>query len=166
MLSWIFKNQAAPEFKELDMPTGQKLVPIKNIISWAQQLEGDDYVFGKENDGKTTDEIEAEDCSELVQNACDQNGVVPKMPDGAIYQYRHCKVRGTLITVTEGIKTYGALLFRIGDSGNHVAFSFGNGKTFEARGRAYGVGSWNAEGRPWTHAALIPGVDYSGNKEV
>lgn len=135
-------------------------VPIKQIVEWAQELEGDDYVFGRENDGKDADEITAEDCSELVQNACDENGVTPRMPDGAIYQYRHCKVHGTLISVQKGIKTYGALLFRISESGNHVAFSLGNGKTFEARGRAYGVGSWNAIGRPWTHAGLIPGADY------
>lgn len=143
------------------------MIPIKQIIDWAQQLDGIDYRFGAENDGKDADEIRAEDCSELVQNACDENRVVPAMPDGAINQYHHCKAHGTLIPVSQGIKTYGALLFRITpETGNHVVFSLGNGKTFEARGRAYGVGSWNAEGRPWTHAALIPGVDYSKGKEA
>ena len=138
------------------------MIPIKQIITWAQQLEGDDYVFGQENDGKPADEIEAEDCSELVQNACDQNHVVPRMPDGAINQYRHCRDENTLISVDKAIHTYGALLFRITpETGNHVAFSLGSGKTFEARGKAYGVGSWNSEGRSWTHGALIPGVEYA-----
>lgn len=139
---------------------GRRMVPIKKIMGWVTQLEGLPYRFGTEQDGREADEITAEDCSEMVQNACDENGVIPRMPDGAIYQYRHCKKYNTLIPVAQGIETYGALLFRIGGETNHVAFSLGNGKTFEARGRAYGVGSWSAEGRGWTHAALIPGVDY------
>ncbi len=135
------------------------MILIKTIIDWAVRLQGKPYVFGTEQDGKVNPS--AEDCSELVQNACDMNHVVPKMPDGAIYQYRHCKKYKTLISVDEAIKTYGALLFRISDSGNHVAFSLGNGTTFEARGKAYGVGSWPSTGRPWTHGALIPGVEYN-----
>ena len=65
--------------------------PIKQILDWAEKLDGIDYVFGRENDGKDVGDIEAEDCSELVQNACDQNEVMPKMPDGAIFQFYHCR---------------------------------------------------------------------------
>lgn len=141
------------------------MVSIKRIIEWAERLKGIPYIFGTEQDGRP--KPKAEDCSELIQNACDQNGVVPKMPDGAYNQYKHCKNHDTLIGIREGIDTYGALLFRIEgpDGPNHVAFSLSNGKTFEARGKAYGVGSWSANGRPWTHAALIPGVDYGDSTE-
>jgi cell wall-associated NlpC family hydrolase len=141
-----------------------RMVPIKKIIEWAQKLNGKDYVFGRENDRRSPDEISAEDCSELVQNACDQNGVVPAMPDGAINQYHHCKQHDTLMSIDDAINTYGALLFRITpDNHNHVAFSLGTGMTFEARGSAYGIGSWEAEGRPWNHAGLIPGADYESS---
>ena len=140
------------------------MVPIQQILDWAERLKGLPYVFGTEQDGK--DRPTAEDCSELVQNACDMNGVVPEMPDGAIYQMRHCRANGALITIDEAMKTPGALLFRISqDLGNHVVFSLGNGMTFEARGRAYGVGSWPATGRVWTHACLIPGVKYSDEEK-
>jgi predicted chitinase len=42
----------------------------------------------------------------------------------------------------------------------HVEISQGNGKTIGARSTKYGVGEFPSEGRNWTHAALIPGVDY------
>ncbi len=64
------------------------------------------------------------------------------------------------IEIEDAITTPGALLFRMSSSGNHVAISRGNGTTIEARGKAYGVGVFSAKGRPWTHAGLIPGVDY------
>ena len=139
-------------------------IPIKQIIDWALRLKGKPYVFGTEQDGK--ENPTAEDCSELVQNACDMNKVRPSMPDGAINQFYHCKKQGTLISVEKAQETFGALVFRITPPNNHVVFSLGNGMTFEAKGRAWGVGSWplNIEGRGWTNAALIPGVDY--NKEV
>lgn len=145
-------------------------VKIKTIVEWAQRLKGLPYVFGTEQDGKK--KPTAEDCSELIENACDQNEVLPQMPDGAMYQIRHCQKQGTLIPVEEGINTYGALLFSFSDDPfegdrpdhSHVAFSLGNGKTFEARGRAWGVGSWSAKDR-FNYAALIPGAEYP-SKEV
>ena len=140
-------------------------VPIKQIIDWALRLKGLPYVFGTEQDGQ--DKPTAEDCSELVQNACDENKVRPQMPDGAINQFYHCRGHGLLISIEKAQETFGALVFRITPPNNHVVFSLGNGMTFEAKGRAWGVGSWplNIEGRGWTNAALIPGVDYSKAKE-
>jgi hypothetical protein len=41
-----------------------------------------------------------------------------------------------------------------------VAGSLGNGWTYEARGRAYGCGSWPIIGRQWDNAGLWPGVNY------
>jgi len=138
-------------------------IPIRKIVEWAEKLNGIKYVFAAENDRKPVSEIEREDCSELIQNACDQNSVVPRMPDGAKNQYHHCHDHGTLISVQEAIDTYGALLFRIADQ-SHVAFSMGDGhRTFEAKGSRDGVGYFdNVADRPWTHGALIPGADYPG----
>ncbi|RAV77347.1 hypothetical protein DBT52_09270 [Aerococcus mictus] len=42
----------------------------------------------------------------------------------------------------------------------HIAVSLGDGKTIEARNPEMGVGSWDAAGRGWTKAGLVPGVDY------
>jgi len=138
-------------------------VLIKQVVEWAQRLKGKPYAFGTEQDGRQNPT--AEDCSELVQNACDVNKVRPRMPDGAINQFYHCRAQDTLISVEDAEATYGALVFRITPPHNHVVFSLGNGLTFEARGRAYGVGSWSIADREWTHAALIPGVNYE-EKEV
>ena len=143
-------------------------VPIKQVVEWALRLKGLPYVFGTEQDGR--ENPTAEDCSELVQNACDENKVRPSMPDGAINQFYHCRGHGLLISIEKAQETFGALVFRITPPNNHVVFSLGlvngRGMTFEAKGRAWGVGSWplNIKGRGWTNAALIPGVDYSKAK--
>lgn len=127
---------------------------------------GDPYVLGAEA-SKLDANPRRFDCSELTEWACGRAGVFPVLPDGAWFQKEHCRRHGTLISVADGIRTKGALLFvakglfASNGGGNHVAFSLGDGRTIEARGRKYGVGVFNANGRSWTHAARIPGVDYS-----
>jgi cell wall-associated NlpC family hydrolase len=66
--------------------------------------------------------------------------------------------------VNDGIRTRGALLFRIdeGPGNDHVAISLGDGKTIEARGEAYGVNVFAAAGRDWTHAGGVPGLTPGG----
>lgn len=137
------------------MPSGQDLVDLELTQA------GKPYIYGYEVDIDDPDPA-AFDCSEMEQWACHRLGVVPEFPDGAIYQYRHCKRHGTLISVAKAIKTPGALLFYISDARRHVATSQGNGMTIEARGKDYGVGQWKATGRGWTHAALVPGLKYEG----
>ena len=61
-----------------------------------------------------------------------------------------------LISVESAIATRGALLVR-GPNG-HIAISLGNGWTIEARGKAYGVGIFPANGRAWTTGAIIPAI--------
>jgi cell wall-associated NlpC family hydrolase len=136
------------------MPTGE------DLLERAEALRGKPYIFGYEI--KLTDPNPvAADCSELVQWVCAQEKVKPEMPDGAIYQFRHCRAYGLLIDIEDAKTTPGALLFRIGKNSQHVAFCVGDGdQTFEARGSHYKIGSQPAKGRPWTHAALIPGVEY------
>src|SRR5262249_20316728 len=95
------------------------------------------------------------DCSELVQWAAAQVGI--NLPDGSWNQAQFMKDHGALISVDQALHTPGALLLRspMDSHGNfsggpgHVAISLGNGMTIEARGTAYGVGSWSGVGRPW-----------------
>lgn len=120
---------------------------------------GDPYVFGAEAPPSDPDP-DAFDCSELVEWGLRRLGV--RFPDGAINQYHACRNARTLVPLLEGFGTFGALLFRIGTSPNHVAISLGDGRSFEARGRAYGVGTFGGvASRRWTHAGLIPGVTYT-----
>lgn len=131
----------------------------QQIVDKAMTQEGKPYIFGYEVDLDDPDP-KSLDCSELVEWVCHQLGVKPTMPDGAIYQYRHCDHQGDLIDLQDAYTTPGALLFRIGKS-NHVAISRGDGTTIEARGKNYGVGVFSTGGgRGFTDAALIPGVDY------
>ena len=143
------------------------MITPKNLLDLLLAQEGDVYVFGVEVSPSESNP-KAFDCSELVQWGCARLGIKPSMPDGTIYQVRHCQKYGLLIPVEQAIRTAGALLFAFSDnpfSGGrpehaHVAVSQGNGKTFEARGRKYGVGAFSALKRDWTHAGLIPGLDY------
>ena len=142
------------------------MMAIETLLLHAIAQDGDRYILGAE--AKPTDaDPEVFDCSELVEWACGQAGVAPKMPDGSNAQFTHCTNHKTLIPVAEAIQTRGALLFvdkgaaAGGGKGNHVAFSLGNGSTIEARGTKWGVGMWTAHGRNWTHGARIPGCDYT-----
>lgn len=139
---------------------------IEDLLLEAIAQEGKTYILGAEADAADPDPP-AFDCSELVQYAADRTGVEPRIPDGAYWQYRTCLIAGNLISVADGIATRGALLFRVTrnppthfDDVPHVAWSLGDGTTVEARGRAWGVGSWAAAGR-FQAAGIIPGVDYS-----
>lgn len=128
-------------------------------VCWvALTQRGKRYVFGAE--ARCSDPSPPRfDCSELVEWTMCQLGV--PMVDGSANQLSFCKARGTVTTVGKAIATPGALLFRVVPSGNnHVAFSLGNGSTMEAMGSRWPVGVYNAHGRPWTHGALIPGVNY------
>lgn len=133
---------------------------------------GKRYVFGHEVSPSDTDPS-AFDCSELIEWGAAQLGVVPKVPDGSWYQARHCQNHGTRIPIADALTTMGALLFRFSSSpftgarptSSHVAVSLGDGRTIEAKGSRYGVGIFTSEGRGWTHAGLIPGVDYTNREE-
>lgn len=140
------------------MPTNQE------FISKALTQKGDRYIFGTEVDLDNPNPA-AFDCSELVQWTGGQLNVTPAIPDGAYYQWRHCTNRGRAVSVSEGLKTAGTLLFMgdgrgVGrDAITHVAISLGNGYTIEARGSKWGVGVWTAD-RGFDFAAQIPGVSY------
>lgn len=147
-----------PEPVEPVVPVGKPTG--KSIVAKAMTQNGDPYIYGTEVDLGDPDPA-AFDCSELVEWTCAQVHVAPKMPDGAAAQYEHCKKYGTVISISEAVKTAGALLFRLYATGNHVVISRGDGSTIEAKGSAYGVGVFSTAGRGFNAAALIPGVSYA-----
>lgn len=130
------------------------------FVAKALEMEGKPYIFGAEAELKDPSP-RAFDCSELVQWACAQVGV--KIPDGARAQWEFCDRNDfDLASPAAALCVRGALLFRIPRDGSqaHVAISLGDGRTIEARGKAYGVGEFSAEGRGWTAGALVPGMRY------
>lgn len=142
---------------------------VEDFLLTLLTQHGEPYVFGAEVRPDDPDPEGGFDCSEIVQWGCAQVGVVPTMPDGSWIQARHCRNHGLEVDVATGIATRGALLFRFkGDpwsggrpSSAHIAVSLGDGTTFEARGRKWGVGSWSVRNRGWTHAGLVPGLEYT-----
>jgi hypothetical protein len=137
---------------------------VAQLIQIVMGVKGDRYVLGAEARFSDPHPLEL-DCSELFEWAIAGRLGLP-FPDGAANQLEFCRRHGTLITIEAAIALPGTLLFRVhpgggGGRGNHVAGSIGGGMTFEARGRAYGVNTFSARGRSWTHAAKVPGLDYS-----
>lgn len=130
------------------MPTGSDLVAA------AMRYSGTPYVLGAEGDLDPGYEgVRALDCSELVQVALADLGI--SFPDGTWNQVREV----VPISVEAGLATPGALLFTTGLP-DHVAISRGDSTTIEARGRAWGTGSWSAVGR-FVSAGLIPALTYT-----
>jgi cell wall-associated NlpC family hydrolase len=135
------------------------LATLDDFVNKALSQRGDPYEFGAEASFSESNPREF-DCSELVQWAAAQCGV--SFVDGAQNQRDACKRAGTLLQgVQQGVRTRGALLFRIDEAPghDHVAISLGNGQTIEARGEAFGVNVFSADNRPWTHAGVIPGFE-------
>src|SRR5690606_28256094 len=157
---------------------GRLMVTAAEFVALARSQEGDRYIFGHEVSPSDSDPS-AFDCSELIEWVGARLGVTPRIPDGSWNQYRHSAAHGLTIPVADAYSVRGALLFIFRDKNgrpvdpgiarpaqSHVAISLGDGRTIEARGAAYGVGVFTAIGRGWTHAALIPGVDYSTGHET
>jgi cell wall-associated NlpC family hydrolase len=133
---------------------------LQQFLNTAVAQSGDQYVFGAET--KLNDPNPSRfDCSELVEWASHQAGV--KVPDGAWNQFTYLNKGGSTMSVEQAIRTPGALLFSFSSDpltgqpkAAHVAISLGNGKTIEAKGSEYGVGSWEANSRRFEYAAMIP----------
>lgn len=140
------------------------MLHVTEFVRLCLDQAGDDYVFGTET--KPTDpDPDKFDCSELVQWASGRLGV--STPDGAVFQCRYGKQKGTLITVDRARLVQGALVFRFSSDpfttiprDAHVVVSLGNGDTIEARSSRYGVGKFSLAHRTWTHAMLLPGFEY------
>jgi hypothetical protein len=133
---------------------------LQTFLDKAVAQSGDKYVFGAEV--KLDDPNPSTfDCSELVEWASHQAGV--KMPDGALNQYRHLNAEHSTMSVEQALHTPGALLFSFDadpiagrPAHCHVAISLGNGKTIEAKGTQYGVGSWEANTKRFQFGGYMP----------
>jgi cell wall-associated NlpC family hydrolase len=133
------------------------------FVAEALAQAGDPYVWGANASPRDADP-DAFDCSELTRWAAKRVGV--DLPDGSWLQYLELKERGALVPVETAARTPGALLFSFSEeprpgSGRpreaHVAISLGDGRTIEARGRAYGVGTFEAADR-FEYGAIVPGL--------
>lgn len=136
------------------------------FVQAALAQTGDRYQFGAPSTLGDRDP-DVFDCSELTRWAARQAGV--DLPDGTWAQYLELKSQGAQISVDEALRTRGALLFSFSSeptpgggrpSRAHVAISLGDGRTIEARGSSYGVGTFSGEGR-FNYAAVIPGLGAS-----
>lgn len=138
-----------------------------DFVDKAMAQTGDRYVFGAEADLDDADPT-VFDCSELTQWAAKQVGV--DLPDGSWLQYQALEKQGGSMTVEQALKTKGALLFSFSESPSgagrpssaHVAISLGDGRTIEARGTKYGVGSWEANTDRFNYAAVVPQLSGPG----
>jgi hypothetical protein len=138
-------------------------VYAETFVELAESQMGDTYVYGAKepaSDPNPKGHGGPFDCSGLVAWAVRRAGGI--IPDGSTAQWHYCRDHGTLIPIDQAIKTRGALLGIETASDQHIVISRGDGTTIEARGRAWGVGEWNAPGRGWTWAGLVPGVSYTG----
>lgn len=135
------------------LPHGTK--SAADFVQFALNQAGDPYVFGANSTGADPNSF---DCSSLVQWAAAQVGL--SVPRNSNAQYAACD----RITPAEAMTIRGALLFRpagaLGkDDSGHVVISLGDGRsTIEARGKAYGVGSFPITGRQLTQAGKIKGM--------
>lgn len=150
-------------------------VPTGNdFANMALTQRGKPYQYGVEV-SLTDINPKSFDCSELVQWAL--AGLHVTIPDGSAAQLAHCQKHKTTIAIDKAEHIRGALLFiqteasKVGGSRghqidaeapavHHVAISLGDGHTIEARSESYGTGEFSANGRGWTHAALVPGLRY------
>lgn len=143
-------------------------VPVGEFLRRALGQEGDRYVYGADPDPNDPDPDEF-DCAELVQWSLEQLGA--PNPGGSTNEQQlwlRDPANGAIeVPVDLAREIPGAVIYSVSSSraadgrfAGHVAISLGNGETIEARGRDYGVGSWEMGDR-FDTAFLLPGVDYT-----
>ncbi|MCU0701212.1 MAG: peptidoglycan-binding protein [Myxococcaceae bacterium] len=130
-----------------DTPAPRGSGRTQEFLRQALSQNGNRYVFGAEASPNNANP-RALDCSELVEWAAARAGV--RFPDGSANQIAAARP----MSVEQALRTPGALLYRPG----HIAISLGDGRTIEARNSRAGVGIFNANGRGWTRAGTIPGM--------
>lgn len=131
-----------------------------DLLAVARTQHGKPYLWGGKPSASDANPPGA-DCSGFTNWVVQRCGLPTLGQWGGTWAAKAaCQNAGTIISVAQGLATAGALLGMDYPSEQHIAFSAGNGTTEEARGKAYGIGSWPAAGRPWNWAALVPGCDY------
>lgn len=141
-----FDGTTSSQDKSANTGTASTNARIEEFVQLALAQKGKPYVWGGSGPNGF-------DCSGLVQWCASKMG--HKMPKPVSSQIYMCNKYKTTMTVSQALKTRGALLFR--GPNEHVAISLGNGSTMEARGRQYGccVVS-HAASRKWTSGGMIP----------
>ena len=143
-------------------------VPVGEFLRKALGQEGDRYVYGADPDPNDPNP-DAFDCAELVQWSLEQLGA--PNPGGSTNEQQHWlrdETNGAIqIPIELAREIPGAVIYSVSSSraadgrfAGHVGISLGNGETIEARGRDWGVGSWDT-GNRFETAFLLPGVDYT-----
>lgn len=140
-----------------------------DVVRLALTQSGGAYVWGGKAAGNEPNPKAAGhglDCSGFIAWVTSRLGV--PLLGGSWQQLAACRKAGTVIPVSQAERTRGALLWLGPGGSEHIVISRGDGTTIEARGKAYGIGSWSVYRDAWTAGALIPGVDYSapGSQEV
>jgi cell wall-associated NlpC family hydrolase len=119
---------------------------IKAMVKFATDQEGDEYRWAANGP-------DAWDCSGLVHAAAASvDAFVARNTTAALNQ---CRDAGTMISLQDGIDTFGALLWLVPPAGDHIAISLGDGRTIEALNPAQGVLISRSAGR-FTDAGLVP----------
>lgn len=123
-----------------------------DFIYWIQRQIGNSYVTGVEANPAVADP-NVWDGSELVEWSAYQVGAF--MPNHPNDQIEYCKASGTEISVTAGIATRGAILWR----SNYVGISLGGGQVIEQVKGKVGLVKGGAAAR-YTRAGKVPGILY------
>lgn len=152
----------------------------QDLLLSAEKYIGNPYVLGVVVPKNDHNYNGAFDCAELISKAifevtgvlygCSTSDVAHAKTADAYTGFldRDAELIGTKISVEDAARIKGAILLRVatGSAIGHTAFSSGNGKTVEARGRKYGVVEYKVSGRDWDYGILLPFVDYSRSPEV
>jgi Putative peptidoglycan binding domain len=121
------------------------------------------------------------DCSEFTEWVCLRAGAPLRLAEASYLQYWQCRNANTMLSLNTGIATKGSLLFNFRSNGvpieppssaskigsipglsRHVAFSLGDGRCVGAQNSVVDVALSSASSANFSHAALVPGVDYAG----
>lgn len=137
------------------------------LLNAARHFDGEEYTQDPSRRCSTVSG--GKDCSGLWVAAFTLRGI-RGVPTVTSSQARWCHDAGGLITLDKALHTPGAVLFRgrnLGMEGygndGHAAGTVGDGThVFEARGSAYGVGTFSAIGRQWDGAYHWPDIIYDG----
>ena len=125
---------------------GGSTTGVEAMLRWARDRQGTRYLWAAKGPSMW-------DCSGFVEDATAAGG--KQLSGGSSQQWSALRAAGRTMSVEQGIRTRGAILYRApkGKLPGHIAMSDGSGYTLEARGSAYPNGRHPATGRNWTGAA-------------
>lgn len=128
-----------------------------DFVNFALKQVGDHYSLQGGHPSSNVEDPDTFDCSGLVGWAAGRAGVnFTGTARSLIDKSLPCSVEQAKVT-------RGALLFHPptskGTTG-HIVICLGDGSTVEARGSKYGVVKASVEGRGFSRAGLVPGLDY------